>query len=145
MPDYTYDHSQVSVDDQVKFHIRQTGTGIDATAAGRDISDQEIAAVVGRVALNGRAIPYMAAAECIDSIIAGHASSGSGIESKQISKLKVVYGGRSTKLESLLVLRDKLREKAAFYSRGKPRAMRFVNSTGYSGYWVIGVTIGLSR
>ena len=126
MATYTYDEDQVAEADQVKFHAWQTGT----TAADRDFTDEEIAAVLGRVAVSGRAKPYKAAAELVRAAIGKYGSIGKGIREKKISKLVVIYGGRNTKLEVLWQLKSDLEKEAARLSRAKPRGLRLINVAG---------------
>lgn len=126
---YTYDGTQATEADEVKFHLGQVGT----TAATRDLSDEEITAVLNRMNFSGRAKIFQAAVECLRSVLIRHGIVGGGIERKKISKLEITYGGRSTKADVLLKLMDSLRNEAAFYSRGSPRSARFVNATGYDG------------
>ena len=128
MPTYSYDHSQATTDDRVKFHLGQVGTTSDI----RDISDEEIAAVIARTPYSGRVKEFMAAVECLDSILVRHGIVGGGAESDQVSKYKVVYAGRSTKLDTLIQLRNNLLAKARSLSVPKPRSAHFVNVTGYS-------------
>jgi hypothetical protein len=130
MPTYTYDHDQSADADVVKFYLRQTGT----TAATRDLSDEEIVASLARSALSGRAAVYDAAIECLNSVMIGHGLVGGGIEKEKVSQYEVVYGGRSTKAEVLFNLMKELKRQRARYSVNKPRAVQFVNVTGYDGY-----------
>lgn len=127
MPTYTYDETQATSANVVKFHLRQTGT----TAATRDFSDEEIAAVLARASLSTTtANEYWTAAEMLRALILKHGIVGGGIDTRKLSKLQITYGGRNTKLEVLIKLRDDFKRSAALYSRTKPRMARALNISG---------------
>ena len=128
---YTYDHDALSTNiAKVQLYSRQTGT----TSATRDFSDQEIAAILAEQTIRGdRAKVYMAASELILMKVDEYSSVGKGIDSRKLSKLSITYGGRNTKLESLVQLADRLEKKARKFSRTKNRTARLVNASGMRG------------
>ena len=127
MPTYSYDEDLTTNADKVKIRIRQTGT----TAATRDFSDEEIAAMLVDCPLTpDRAKVYWVCAELLLSKIDEYSSKGKGLDKRKLSKLEVTYGGRSTKLEILMELERKWRKLAGRYSRGKPRTAKLVNASG---------------
>ena len=128
MSTYTYDETQISMADKVKFHTNQTGT----TSSTRDYSDEEIQAVVARNEFHGRAREFYSAAELVGAVIIRHNMAGEGINKKEVDDLKITYAGRSEKPETLIKMRDLLLKEAARFSRRKPRSMRFINVTGYN-------------
>lgn len=98
----------------------------DTEEVGAELSDEEIALIVARQTATGAALPYYAAAECLQALHTRWMSSGKGKVSKKVSKLTVVYGsGSGINADAAIAERIKeLRRRGSFLLSSRPYALK---------------------
>lgn len=90
------------------------------------LSDEEITGVISAQTATGSALPYYAAAECLQTLHTRWMTAGKGKVSKKVSRLTVVYGsGAGINVDAAIALRiSDLRKRGAFLLSPRPYALR---------------------
>lgn len=98
----------------------------DTEEVGAELTDEEIALIISVQTATGAALPYYAAAECLQALHTRWMSSGKGRVSKKVSKLTIVYGsGSGINADAAIAARIKdLRMRGSFLLSSRPYALK---------------------
>lgn len=116
----TYDPTLPTDRDHVRFLIG------DTNVSSAVLTDEEIAAVLGLETATGTALPFFAAARCLEAIRIRYATAGGGKLAKTVSKLSIQWGVDGSAAEALDHTINCLRERGAFLLSPRPRALRML-------------------
>jgi hypothetical protein len=108
----TYDSTLATNKDHVRFLIPDTNVN------AAQLSDEEITAVLSLETATGQALPYFAAARCVDVLHAKWSAGGQGVVEKQVGKLRIKRGMAEDASEALARHAEQLRERGAWLLRG---------------------------
>lgn len=119
----SYDPNLAADRDHVRFLINDTDTH-DAL-----LSDEEISAVIRLETATGEALPYMAAASCLGTLLARWAGVGRGVMEKSVSRLKIKRGFETSAADALRERMRYLRARGSQLMTPKPRTVKHFSTS----------------
>lgn len=115
----TYTRPSNSSEDHVRFLCGDTGSTFV-------LSDEEITDILALEGSTGTALPYYAAATCLESIQVRLSSSGLGVSEKTVDELKTKFGVGAADSKALERKVESLREQGSKLFMPEPQLFRVV-------------------
>lgn len=116
----TYDTTLATDRDHVRFLIG------DTVVTNAKLSDEEIDAVLDLETATGEALPYFAAARCLEALRSRWLGAGAGVLEKSVGELTLRYGGDQSSAATLETAIKDLRKRGATLLAPSPKVFRAV-------------------